>query len=125
MINPSGLINGEEVRKAIIGPQGNVVVSIPRITAIVPHAQSGVKAPTATLAQIETLGFRSKACLSFSESTYTFIIAAVRIAKLSGTQLCIRLPMTVIIIFVIISVNTINNWCMFFLLFFLSFLRNS
>ncbi len=39
---PSGLISGEEVKKAMMGPQGRVVVSIPTITAIVPQAQKGV-----------------------------------------------------------------------------------
>jgi len=86
IIKPLGLINGEEVRKAIIGPQGKVVVSIPKITAIVPQAQSGVNAPTATLAKIETLVFRSNVCLSFSGSIYTVIIATISTAKEKKTQ---------------------------------------
>ena len=94
MIKPSGLISGDEVRNAIIGPQGNVVVNMPRITAIVPHAQSGVNAPSATLPHIDAFVLRINARLSFSASIYTVMRAAMRIAKLSGIQLCDRLVIT-------------------------------
>ena len=64
--NPSGLINGDEVRNAIIGPQGSVVVSIPMSTAVVPQAQSGVNAPNATLAMIDNFFLRNNTLLNFS-----------------------------------------------------------
>jgi hypothetical protein len=63
---PSGLISGEDVKKAIIGPQGKAVVSIPRITAEVPQAQKGVNAPNNTLATIETFFLFISSLLSLS-----------------------------------------------------------
>lgn len=53
MTKTSGLIKGDETRNAIIGPQGSVVTTMEIITARVLHAHKGVKAPNATLPQIE------------------------------------------------------------------------
>ena len=53
-IKVSGLIRGEDVKKAITGPQGSAVLSNPITTAIVPQAQSGVNAPKNTLVPIDT-----------------------------------------------------------------------
>jgi hypothetical protein len=64
-MNPSGLIKGDDVRNAIIGPQGRVVVSIETITAMVPQAQKGVNAPKATLPVIDTPAFFISTFLSF------------------------------------------------------------
>ena len=69
MTKPSGLIRGDEVRKAMIGPQGRVVVSIPTMTAIVPHAQKGVNAPINTLARMETFDLRNRIPLNRSVLT--------------------------------------------------------
>jgi len=64
-------------------------------TAIVPHAQSGVNAPTATLVKIETLGFANRVLFSFSVSICTFNIEAVNMARLKGIQLWTMLVKTV------------------------------
>lgn len=94
-MKPSGLISGEEVRNAITGPHGRAVVISPMTTAIVPHAQSGVNAPTATLVKIETLGFANRVLFSFSVSICTFNIEAVNMARLKGIQLWTMLVKTV------------------------------
>src|SRR5512138_2260135 len=96
IINPSGLISGDEVRNAMTGPHGSVVESIPSTTAVVPQAQNGVNAPTATLARIETLVLLSRNRLTLSVSMYTFSNTAVIIARLSGSQLWPMVANTVV-----------------------------
>jgi hypothetical protein len=66
-IKPSRLISGDEVRNAIIGPQGKAVVSIPIRTAVVPQAHKGVNAPKRTLAIIETFFLLESPFANFSE----------------------------------------------------------
>ena len=97
-MNPSGLMIGEDVRKAMIGPQGSVVVSIPMMTAVVPQAQKGVKAPIRTLAKMEIFDLFRRSLLSFSVLTYVFIAAAVMIAMARTSQLCRREVRTVRIV---------------------------
>ena len=97
-MNPSGLISGEDVRKAIIGPQGSVVVSIPIKTAVVPQAQKGVNAPVRTLANMDTFDLFIRSLLSLSVLTYVFIAAAVMIVMARTSQLCRREVRTVMIV---------------------------
>jgi hypothetical protein len=68
-INPSGLISGDEVRNAMIGPQGKAVVSIPINTAVVPQAHKGVKAPKRTLAIMDTFFLLNNTLVNLSEFT--------------------------------------------------------
>ena len=86
--NPSGLINGEEVKNAIIGLHGSVVVSIPIITAVVPQAHKGVNAPKITLANIEIFFLLTSNVLNLSELTYVFMKTAKTIAISRIFQLC-------------------------------------
>jgi hypothetical protein len=89
-MNSSGLIKGDEVRNAMMGPQGNAVVSIDTITAMVPQAQNGVNAPKATLPVIETPAFLAIARFNLSGSTYTLMAAATRIPIARTGALCTK-----------------------------------
>ena len=93
-MNPSGLIKGDDVRNAIIGPQGRAAVSIETITAMVPQAQKGVNAPKATLPVIDTPAFFISIFLSFSGSAYTFTAAAVSMPKARTGALWSNVPAT-------------------------------
>jgi hypothetical protein len=79
--NVSGLISGDETRKAMTGAQGKAVVSNEMTTAIVPQAQSGVRAPKAILPRIIKRLFFRNSLRSFIESTYTVIITAIKILR--------------------------------------------
>jgi hypothetical protein len=48
-------VSGDETKKAITGPQGIDEMNMDKITAMVPHAQRGVKAPNPIAAPIDTL----------------------------------------------------------------------
>src|SRR5665647_1931261 len=85
--NPSGLIKGDDVRNAMIGPHGSAVASMERTTAIVPQAQSGVNAPKATVAGMDIDDRRTSQSFIFSGSKYTLIAAAIRIPKTRAGKL--------------------------------------
>jgi hypothetical protein len=85
---PSGLINGEDVKNAMIGLHGRVVVNIPIRTAVVPQAHNGVNAPNNTLAKMDIFFLRKSNLLSLSEFTYVFKTTANTIAKSRTFQLC-------------------------------------
>src|SRR5690242_15355973 len=84
---PSGLISGEDVRKAITGPQGSAVASIDITTAIVPHAQNGVNAPKATVAGMDTDERRISQPFILSGSMYVCSAAATSMPMTSAGAL--------------------------------------
>jgi hypothetical protein len=104
IINRSGLIRGDDVIKAIIGPHGSTVVSIDTITAIVPQEHNGVNAPNATLPIIDTFFCLLSDALNFSGSTYTLRIDAITIPSVNGTASFTRVFSTYKIVSLIILI---------------------
>jgi len=50
----SGLVSGEDTRKETMGAHGTDEAIAPSTTAVVPHEQNGVSAPSATAASTAT-----------------------------------------------------------------------